>query len=562
MRWFAPQPSAAELPLQFPNPFDEAAPHPLALRAARELMAELGRVRDGGARPGAREASGVGDESGAGPGARDTPGVADDSGKMFGVLVVRDASGRVGYLSAFSALLNSAWCVDGFVPPVFDRAARALIEPEGDICVKRLGARLEALRASSELSALRSERELILRRHAQDALSLRARHSENRRWRQSERQRAGTSHALDQLSRADKAEARRVDAQHAEQLASVVRPLVRLERRVAALERLRQMVSRRLMRRLHGTYLIRNARGESRPLRELFAPGEPPSGAADCAGPKLLTAAFSNGLTPLALAEFWWGPSPRTGGRLQGNFYPACKTKCSPLLPFMLAGLSVTERVSFAPAPSAHLELRTVFEDEAFVVVEKPAGLLSVPSRDEAISDCVLSRLRAKFSGASGPMIVHRLDLDTSGLLVAALDIEAYSALQRQFARREVEKRYVAWLDGEVVGDAGTIDLALRVDLEDRPRQIHDPVHGLRAVTEWRVLGRSAGRTCVELFPITGRTHQLRVHAAHPLGLGVPIVGDRLYGRGGDRLMLHAASISFRHPRTGELIRFEVEVPF
>ena len=194
-----------------------------------------------------------------------------------------------------------------------------------------------------------------------------------------------------------------------------------------------------------------------------------------------------------------------------------------------------------------------MFEDRWLLVVEKPAGLLSVPGRNRQLRDSVLTRLQARHPDATGPMLVHRLDLDTSGLLLAAKDRETYVALQRQFARREIDKRYIAWLDGDVAGDAGVVDLALLVDVDDRPRQIHDPVHGKDAVTEWRVLERTGGRTRVELMPRTGRTHQLRVHAAHARGLDAPIMGDRLYGRSGaDRLMLHAEGIGFTHPDNGE----------
>jgi tRNA pseudouridine32 synthase / 23S rRNA pseudouridine746 synthase len=210
-------------------------------------------------------------------------------------------------------------------------------------------------------------------------------------------------------------------------------------------------------------------------------------------------------------------------------------------------------------------EPRAVFDDEWIAVVEKPVGLLSVPGRSGLLKDSVLSRLRVRYPDASGPLLVHRLDLDTSGLLIAAKDQQTYGALQQLFERREVEKRYVAWLDGTLAGERGTIELALRVDLDDRPRQIHDPVHGKPAVTDWQVLDRTSTRTRVALSPRTGRTHQLRVHAAHPLGLAAPIVGDRLYARNAHdepRLLLHAEALSFVHPRTGQRLSLTCPVPF
>lgn len=507
---------------------------------------------------------------------------APDSGKMFGVLVVRDAAGAVGLLCAFSGMLDGRWDIEGFVPPVFNRVRRLAIEPSGEVCVKQMGETLHHLEHAPELVAKRASLVTLKQRHHEEDVALRAQHADNKRLRQAERAKRADAHALDQLSRGDKAERakrpdaheldqlsrgdkaerRRQDVRHEEELSAVQRPLRKLEQRVRAQARLRQMASRRLMQQLHDTYDVRNARGEHRPLRSLYAPGEPPSGAADCAAPKLLHAAYEAGLTPIALAEFWWGPPPRTGGRLHGNFYPACKTKCGPLLPFMLEGLDVTPHAAFARPESAALPLRFIHEDADLVVVEKPAGLLSVPAKEDEASDSVLTRLRAKYPHATGPLIVHRLDLDTSGLLVAALTADAYADLQRQFVEREVHKHYVAWIDGIITADSGVIELPLRVDLEDRPRQIHDPVHGLHAQTHWRVLERSGARTRVAFTPVTGRTHQLRVHAAHPLGLAAPIVGDRLYGRANMRLMLHAEALSFVHPRTGQRMAFQSPAPF
>jgi tRNA pseudouridine32 synthase/23S rRNA pseudouridine746 synthase len=227
----------------------------------------------------------------------------------------------------------------------------------------------------------------------------------------------------------------------------------------------------------------------------------------------------------------------------------------------MLEGLAVASVRAFDPPAVRNAELRIVFEDDWLVVVDKPAGQLSVPGRS-AIKDSVLARLRARSPEAPELLLVHRLDMDTSGLLVAAKDLQTHKDLQRQFARREVHKRYAAWVAGGVDGAKGTIDLPMRADIGDRPRQIHDPLQGKSAVTDWVVEERMAERTRVALFPRTGRTHQLRVHAAHPLGLGSPIVGDRLYGHVGGRLMLHAEALEFRHPQTGQSIRFESPAPF
>ncbi|MCC6810946.1 MAG: RluA family pseudouridine synthase [Deltaproteobacteria bacterium] len=371
---------------------------------------------------------------------------------MFGVLIARTSQGATITLRAFSGMLDGAWDAPGFVPPIFDRAARDRVEIPGEAHVKSL----------------------------------------------------------------------------------LAHPVARRE------------ASQALMRAIHDTYAIPNARHETRPLRALFAPSEPPAGAGDCAAPKLLAYAFRHALTPIALAEIFVGKS---AARTDGAFYPACAQKCGPILAFMR-----DEAVAPVPAPA---DPRVVYEDPWLVVVEKPTGLLSVPGRSGDPS--VLEWLRARHPGASGPLLVHRLDMDTSGLLVAAKTKDAHAFVQRQFAARTVEKRYVALVDGEPRDDAGVIDLPLRVDPDDRPRQVHDPIFGKRAITEWRVLARNA-RSRVAFVPRTGRTHQIRVHTA--LGLGAPIVGDRLYGTPGPRLMLHAEAIAFAHPETQRAIAFTSEAPF
>ncbi|WZX23491.1 pseudouridine synthase [Myxococcus stipitatus] len=538
----------------FPSPFDELGPSELARQAAEVLQREL---RDGLIAPGLPTSL-----------LEDTEG-----GKMFGVLVVRSGDGSLGFLRAFSGMLAGQWDVAGFVPPVFDREARARLEPEGEGMVKALHARAMAMRSAPELLSLRAEQVAQSERHAAELALMREQHEARRKARhvrRSELTRPATEansaalHALDQESRGDKAERRKLEALQEEERQRIEPLLARIERRLRAMDRLRQMGSRALMRRIHDTYVITSARGEQRLLRHLFEKGQPPAGAGDCAAPKLFAYARAHGLRPLALAEFWWGAPPPAGGRVSGAYYASCREKCAPLLPFMLEGLSVAPPRTFSPpvAASASSELSILFEDAWLVVINKPEGLLSVPGREASLSDSVLTRLRARYPLATGPLLMHRLDLDTSGLLVAALDARTHSALQHQFVHREVRKHYVAWVEGLVQGDEGRIDFPMRVDLHDRPRQIHDPVHGKPAVTEWRVLERREGRTRVAFFPLTGRTHQLRVHASHPLGLGAPIVGDRLYGREGERLMLHAESLTLQHPGTGGTVTFQCPAPF
>jgi tRNA pseudouridine32 synthase/23S rRNA pseudouridine746 synthase len=531
--WFDPPPG--ERPAMFASPFDHAEPHPLARRAADALIAEVrGRA------------------------SLDAPG----GGKMFGVLVIAAPDGRLGYLRAFSGMLDGQWQIDGFVPPLFDPVARDAFWPAGQHQLRGFERALRALAASPEGAAVRADHAAVITRHAAELAALRARHRDQRARRRDAR--ATTSdpaahHALDQASRGDAAERRRLDAAHHAELAALAARLAALDDERAALERRRADESRDLMKRVHDSYLIANARGERRPLRALFAPGEPPGGAGDCAGPKLLGHAYRLGLTPVALAELWWGAPPATGGRRAGQFYPSCRGKCGPILPFMLEGLPHAAPPIFGADAIPADEPRVVFEDPWLIVVDKPCGLLSVPGRSGLLGDSVVTRLRARYPGAA---VAHRLDLDTSGLLVAAKDPATCVALQRAFARREVDKRYAAWLDGVVAADHGTIELALRVDLDDRPRQIYDPEHGKPAITQWRVVERTAARTRVALVPRTGRTHQLRVHAAHPLGLGAPIIGDRLYGRPAARLALHAEFLAFTHPHTQRRIELVRPAPF
>lgn len=524
------------------SPFDERAPHPLAAHALTALQNTL-------------RAEFIGDVR---ADILDLPA----GGKMFGVLVVRDHGGQIGYLRAFSGMLGGRWLIPGFVPPLFDLATRERVEREGDARVRALSDKCEALaNAEDRINARVALREFQERR-ARVMTTMRERH----RARKDERhaQRAGSAvhdAALAKESSYDSGERARAEKTFNAEEALLRAVLARWDRKLRAGERLRRMVCAELMKELHGTYRVRNAQGETRPMRELFAPSEPASGAGDCAAPKLLAYAHAHNLQPLALAELYWGAPPATGGRLSGVVYPSCRAKCGPLLPFMMEGLAVAPSQAFTPSPSSE-GLHIVFEDEWIVVIDKPSGLLSVPGRHAAHKDSVLSRLRARYPSASGPLLVHRLDLDTSGLLLAVKDADSHTVLQRQFARREVKKRYAAMVEGTVDKDSGSIDFPMRPDIDDRPRQILDREHGRSALTEWQVTARFADRTRMAFFPITGRSHQLRVHAAHPLGLGAPIIGDRLYGHRGARLLLHAEAISFAHPHTGAAVSFISPAPF
>lgn len=278
-----------------------------------------------------------------------------------------------------------------------------------------------------------------------------------------------------------------------------------------------------------------------------------------CAAPRLLHAALARGLAPRELTEVWLGPPPPEGGRWDGVCYPVCRGRCGALVPFLLAGFAVAEPPRFGSTAFRDDALPFVYEDEWLLAVDKPSGMLAVPGRDPLLADSALTRVRRRFPEASE---AHRLDLDTSGLLLFAKDPGTQRALHRAFAARTIAKDYVAELVGTVANDRGEVSLPLRLDLDDRPRQIVDHAHGSPSLTRFVVTSRSAERTRVVLTPETGRTHQLRVHASHPRGLGAPIVGDRLYGYGGTRLHLHATRLAFVHPHTAQPLVLESPAPF
>ena len=339
--------------------------------------------------------------------------------------------------------------------------------------------------------------------------------------------------------------------------------------------------SRRLQMRLFGQLRFLNALGETRSLTDIFDKETcriPPSGAGECCAPKLLQYAYAHSLRPLCMAEFWLGQSPKGEVRYEGEYYPACNAKCKPILRHMLVGLHVEENPLLAVMRERVRQMRVIYEDDVVMAVYKPDGMLSVRGNVEAPS--VESVIQETHPEVSGPIIVHRLDMDTSGIMLLAKDKDTHKALQIQFFKHEIRKRYIALLDGIVEQDSGTISLPLSPDRLARPRQMVNWQNGKEAVTEYEVLERKDGCTRIAFYPQTGRTHQLRIHAAHPDGLGCPIVGDRLYSRSAlscrthtikglpqlappsDRMYLHAESIDFTHPKTGRHVHLNVPPGF
>lgn len=517
------------LPERMNNPFDYE-PHPLCIRAAGEVCAILAQH----------------------------PEWSDEvaEGKMFGVLVVCDREGALGYLAAFSGNLAGKNHHAGFVPPVFDMLQPGEHFRQGEAEISAINRSIEALERSAEFAEARrrlSECESRSEAAIKEAkLALR----EQKALRDAERAVTSDPARLEMLvreSQFQKAELARLKRQWSDAVEHCRREVESYQDRINILRAERKSRSEELQMWLFGQFGMLNARGERRNLCEIFAPTPqrvPPAGAGECAAPKMLQYAYQNGLQPLAMAEFWQGRSPRGEVRHHGAFYPSCQGKCGPILGFMLHGLDVEQRSVVATA-----EPTLIYEDEWLAVVVKPEGMLSVEGRSEKRS--VERWVRERFASAERVMVAHRLDMATSGVLVVAKSLEAYRALQGEFNACRVEKRYLALLEGVVASDAGRVELPLATDYEHRPCQKVDFESGKRAVTEYRVLERREGRTLVEFRPLTGRTHQLRLHAAHAEGLDAPIVGDVLYGTRNMRLCLHAAYIAFTHPMTGQRVAFE-----
>lgn len=477
-------------------------------------------------------------------------------GKMMGVLVVRH-QGRRGFLAAFSGTLGGLTRQDYFVPPVFDTMQPGGHFEQEQEHISAINRRLAALQGQGRSMREHLGLDELLRARDQELQSMRDQAAQARSRRQALRQSlpphelAARADELARESQHQKASLRRATRLWEQRIHEAQAPLQALLAQERALAAERKQRSEALQAWLFGQYSLLNARGERRSVSQIFGQDIPPSGTGDCCAPKLLQAAYLMGAQPLCMGEFWVGQSPADEVRRDGHFYPACHSRCQPVLSHMMQGLPVEANPLLAQYQATLEKFSIQYADESVVVVRKPEGMLSVPGKDGLPS--VQDILREEFPQGAPPMLVHRLDMDTSGLLVAARTPQAFQCLQRQFLMRQVEKTYVALLAHPLpVGSTGEISLPLRPDLADRPRQLVDPVHGKAAVTRYQVVGQEGGHARVLLHPLTGRTHQLRVHCAHPQGLDSPIVGDRLYGQPAGRLMLHAQSLCFTHPDSGE----------
>ena len=529
------------LPEKFTFPF-HYTPHPLTRIAADEVRSYLSTRLDWQ------------DEIG--------------KGKMFGVLIVRTSDGGIGYLAAFSGNLAGSNMHDFFVPPVYD-----LLNPDGyfrkeESEISALNRRISDISKSDSYLMAKKEQEEIKIQASSSLASAKEKLKRSKKERDEKRANGNLSpeelDALVRESQFQKAEYKRLENSWKERLNEVEQKVKAFDTEILQLKQERKTRSAALQLWLFKQFDMLNAKGEHKDLCEIFKDtpqGLPPAGAGECALPKLLQYAYLYGLQPLAMGEFWCGMSPKDEIRHDGYFYPSCKGKCEPILKHMLVGLDV-EPNPLAEDLFKDTPLKILYEDEWIVAVEKPSGMLSVPGKNDL--DSVQHRLRLMYPDATGPLVVHRLDMATSGILLAAKDKDVHARLQSQFETRSISKEYIAILDGVPSQECGIIDLPICLNPLDRPRQMVDFENGKLAITEYKVECIKNGRTKVVFKPHTGRTHQLRVHSAHVSGLGCPISGDELYGNpdSAPRLCLHASRLVFRHPVSDKEIEIVSPSPF
>ena len=504
-------------------------------------------------------------------------------GKMMGVLIV-EKDGRVGYLQAFSGQTDWPLPEDEFIPPVFDYLLPNGYFKRQEAEIVRINQRIEALMHSPDYLLLCQQREETRQEFAQLIAQKQAAATLAKTLRDQRRLSAHLSEeekkAMVRESQFLKAEIRRVKARQQEAMARAEARLMYHERELAHLRSNRKLMSEQLQEWLFTQFRMRNGRGETKDLLAIFDQWHTlhlspkaqrrvercPSGAGECCEPKLLQYALTHAMHPLRMAMFWWGPSPKDEVRHHGQYYPACQRRCRPILSWMLQGLNAKE-TPFATLSTCNV--RVLYEDETLAVIEKPSGLLSVPGKDDH-APSVISLLAKRWQGGEGPYSVHRLDCDTSGLMVVARTAAAQAALQAQFAQRTTHKEYTAlcqYRSGLDAGSTGEINLPLAPDYDDRPRMRVDHKHGKEAHSHYLVLRTltlddGSKVALLRLTPTTGRTHQLRVHCAHAEGLAAPIIGDTLYGLPAHRLCLHASLLEFDHPTLHRRMRFHSDPPF
>ncbi|WP_282130830.1 RluA family pseudouridine synthase [Pseudoalteromonas aliena] len=535
---------ALALPEKFTFPF-YYEPQPLAVAASEQLQQQLETL---------------------------THLKAENAGKMFGVLVVQNAKQQLGFLSAYSGQIEGDKGNISFVPPVSSMQLLDDTYLTQSKIINDINAQIEQLENSEQLLEVNSKLDDATQSYQQALLAQQAVMQAGRQQRKIQRTEGELElsesdfeqlkNKLAGLSIVEKKQLLALKAYWQNIIESLQQTHINISDEIAHLKKRRKTLSKSLQKKLFAQYQFLNANGETTDLNAIFAAlpeHTPPSGAGDCAAPKLLQYAYKHDLKPLAMAEFWWGAAPKSAIRQHKNYYPSCYSKCQPILGHMLKGLDVEDNPLLIN-PADGKDLSIIYKDDDLLVVNKPAEFLSVPGVN--IEDSVYMRIKTQFPEASGPLIVHRLDMSTSGLLMIALNKRVHKALQKQFIERTIDKRYVALVEGNVPEDSGTIDLPLILDFDDKPRQMVCYKNGKPSLTTWHVLDRKNNVTRLQLYPKTGRTHQLRVHCAHRLGLNTPMVGDTHYGQKADRLHLHAEYLAFTHPITQKRLEFEVAADF
>ncbi len=489
-------------------------------------------------------------------------------GKMFGVLVCQNQKGELGFLWAFSGKLAGVNHLSYFVPTIFDMLHEDGFFRKEEEVLNAINRKIEILENSDELQNKKNQLDVIKIEALTDIQNQKDK-IKRLKVERDEKRNSFTDLSTSEieqleleLSEESKKESillKKMTKYWNFQIENAQKEVNLLLDEINQLKEERRQKSSALQQKLFAEYSFLNQFGERKSIGEIFN-DNPPAGAGECAAPKLLHYAFEHQLKPIAMAEFWWGQSPKSEIRKHKQFYPACKSKCEPiLLSHMLKGLEM-EANPFQENPAEGKNIEIIYEDDVLAVINKPAEFLSVPGK--IISDSVYQRVKELYPNATGPLIVHRLDMSTSGLMLIAKDEETYVKLQSQFIKRTIKKRYVALLDGILEDNEGFIDLPLRVDLDDRPRQLVCYDHGKPAQTKWEKIEVRNNQTLVYFYPITGRTHQLRVHASHEYGLKTPIVGDDLYGSKANRLHLHAESLTFIHPVSKEELTITTAAEF
>lgn len=546
--------SAIPLPERLNYPFYYEA-HPLSLQAAKELQHYLSHQTEW--------------EHNFGIESNKTGLVI---GKMFGVLVVQNKAKEIGYLAAVSGKLADKNVHRVFVPPIFDMLTKNSFFQQEEAVLNDINETIRTLIADPAFAKAKKQFEDESNLAAKEIEEQREKMRQQKKARRIKRKEVSSAYSAIEMEAFEKQLAQEsinakfylksISEYWSKKLEKSQQALAVFTDEISRLKTLRKKKSAQLQQDLFDQYHFLNKDGVRKSVCDIFKESplqKPPGGAGECAAPKLFQYAFQHDLKPLAIAEFWWGQAPNAEIRKHGHFYPACRGKCEPILAHMLEGIEM-DKNPMLENPAIGKTLQTIYEDEHMLAIHKPSEFLSVPGKN--ISDSVYTRIKQKYPEATGPLIVHRLDMSTSGIMLIAKTKESHENLQQQFIKRSIKKRYVALLDGLIKENAGTINLPLRVDLDNRPQQLVCYEHGKAAQTKWEVIARKDGKTSVYFYPITGRTHQLRVHAAHPSGLNMPIIGDDLYGKKASRLHLHAESISFVHPKTKEAMTIQIDSAF